>query len=219
MTTLLRLLTVRKRMWVALCVGIACAVLVPEARTPMTRALIGWNVSVWVYIALAAHMMVRADDGKLRRIAAAHAEGARVVLCVVVLAALISVVAIVVELSAAKGGGTRTALPHLLFALSTVAGSWVLLPTLFTMDYASAYYLHDEREDRGLVFPANDPSFEPDYSDFAYFAFTIAVASQTSDVTVQSRPMRRLVLVQSVLSFVFNTTILALTINMAASLF
>lgn len=214
-----RLLRIRKRMWVAFAVGVVCALLIPEARSPVTRALVGWNVGVWLYLVLVGHMMIRADHGKLRRIAAAHAEGARVVLCVVVLAALMSLVAVVVELSAAKGAGTRTALPHLLFALSTVAGSWVLLPTLFTLDYASLYYVRDSGG--GLGFPEDDEEadFQPDYSDFAYFAFTIAVASQTSDVTVRSRAMRRLVLAQSVLSFVFNTTILALTINMAAGLF
>jgi uncharacterized membrane protein len=217
MNTLVRLLTIRKRMWVALLVGMVCGALVPEARTPVTRALVGWNVGVWLYLALAAHMMANADHGKLKRIAAAHAEGARVVLVVVIVAALMSVFAIVVELSAAKGAAARTALPHLLFALSTVAGSWVLLPTLFTLDYASQYYR--PAKGGGLGFPGDDAEFEPDYADFAYFAFTIAVASQTSDVTVKSRTMRRLVLAQSLLSFVFNTTILALTINMAAGLF
>ena len=63
------------------------------------------------------------------------------------------------------------------------------------------------------------PGFEPGYSDFFYFSFTIAVASQTSDVTVTTRAMRRLVLLQAVLSFIFNTMILAFSINMAASLF
>ena len=215
-----RILKTRKRMLVALGVGLLCGLLLPEARSAVTRALVGWNVGVWFYLALIAHMMARADHSRLQRSAVAHAEGAAVVLAVVVLAAVISVVAIVIELSAAKASGGRTALPHLLFALSTVASSWVLLPTLFTLNYASLYYLPgDAASGGGLGFPGNDGSFHPDYVDFAYFAFTIAVASQTSDVTVTSRRMRRLVLVQAILSFVFNTTILALTINMAAGLF
>jgi len=217
MRSWLRLLRTRQRMLVAVCVGIVCALLLPEARSPVSRALVGWNAGVWLYLVLVAHLMVKADHSHLRRTAAAHAEGARILLAVVVLAALISVVAIVVELSAAKGTAARTALPHVLFALSTVASSWVLLPTLFTLDYASLYYL--PAGGGGMTFPGNDAGFEPDYSDFAYFAFTIAVASQTADVAVTSRSMRRLVLVQSVLSFVFNTTILALTINLAAGLF
>ena len=62
-------------------------------------------------------------------------------------------------------------------------------------------------------------NFEPDYSDFLYFSFTIAVATQTADVAITNRSVRRLVLAQSVLSFVFNTAIVAFTINMATSLF
>jgi uncharacterized membrane protein len=70
----------------------------------------------------------------------------------------------------------------------------------------------------GIKFPDETANFEPDYSDFLYFSFTIAVASQTADVVITNRSVRRLVLLQSVLSFVFNTAIVAFTINMAASL-
>jgi uncharacterized membrane protein len=212
---LLRLLRARKLMVASLAVGIATALAWPADPGPVTRGLIGWNVGVWLYLALVAHMMARADHGRIRRFAAAHAEGARVVLLVVVIAVIMSLAAIALELSAAKGGAGRTALPHVLFAMSTVAGSWVLVPTLFTLNYASLYYLPGGH---GLTFPGAAADFQPDYADFAYFAFTIAVAAQTSDVTVTTRPMRRLVLVQSVLSFAFNTTVLALAVNLAAGL-
>lgn len=70
-----------------------------------------------------------------------------------------------------------------------------------------------------LKFPDDNADFRPDYGDFLYFSFTIAVASQTADVSVTTQPMRRLVLLQSILSFGFNTAILAFTINIAASMF
>lgn len=136
---------------------------------------------------------------------------------VVVLAALVSLVGIVAELMAAKAPGTPHALPHVLFALATVAGSWLLVPTMFALTYASQYYR--TAHGRGLNFPESDGGFQPDYADFLYFSFTIAVASQTADVSVSTPAMRRLVLLQSVLSFAFNTAILAFTINIAASLF
>jgi uncharacterized membrane protein len=98
-----------------------------------------------------------------------------------------------------------------------VFGSWLLLPTLFALTYASAYY--GPEPDGGLAFPDPPRNFEPDHTDFLYFSFTIAVTAQTSDVGVTTRRMRRLVLSQSVLSFVFNTTILAFSINAAASFF
>ena len=121
------------------------------------------------------------------------------------------------ELSAAKQLGAPAALPHVALALSTVVGSWLLLPTVFALNYASLYFRVPPGS--GLRFPDDAKDFRPDFSDFLYFAFTIAVASQTADVTVSTRTLRRWVLLQSVLSFVFNTAILAFTINVAASLF
>ena len=206
----------RPRMFASLALGLIASVALPASSSLVTKALVGWNVGVWTFLVLITTFMLRADHGKLKRVAAAHAEGAAAVLTVVVLAALTSLVAIVVELVAAKVPGSRHALPHVMLALCTVVCSWVLLPTLFTLNYASLYFA---QPGGGLRFPEYQTDFLPDYGDFAYFAFTIAVASQTSDVCITTRPMRHLAMAQSVLSFVFNTTILALTINIAASLF
>lgn len=205
------------RLFASVATGLAAAVLVPGLDHIVTRALIGWNVGTWTFLALISVFMVRADHGRLKQVAAAHAESAGVVLSVMVVATLSTLVAIVYELSAAKLPGSRHALPHVLLALSTVVCSWLLLPTLFTLAYASNYYAKADSE--GLHFPESDDTFEPDYGDFAYFAFTIAVALQTADVSITTRPMRRLALLQSMLAFIFNTTILALTVNIAASLF
>ena len=210
-------LRTRPRMAIATGIGVAVGFLVPEVGSAVTRILIGWNTSVWLFLVLIGSMMLQSDHERLRRHAIAQAEGAAVVLALVIVAAVFSIVAIVFELSAAKGPGARHAVPHILFALATVAGSWLLLPTLFAMNYASVYYR--TQHGNGLMFPDPDKTFKPDYADFLYFSFTIAVASQTADVAITARSMRRLVLLQSVLSFVFNTTILAFTINIAASLF
>jgi uncharacterized membrane protein len=183
----------------------------------VSQGLIGWNFGAWVYLLWAAWTMSHADHGHLIRTAKAQAEGAGVVLAIVTSAALACLGAVVVELSAAKAAGPSGALPHVLFALVTVISSWLLVPTLFTLNYASLY--HGSSRTGGLNFQDSSANFEPDYSDFLYFSFTIAVASQTADVAITSRIMRRLALKQALLSFVFNTTILAFTINMAASLF
>lgn len=212
----MNLITARPRLLASLAAGMAVTLAVPASNSWVTRALLGWNVGVVIYLALITTFMLKADHGKLKRVAAAHAEGAAVVLTVVVVAALTSLVAIVVELSAAKLPGSHHALPHVLLALSTVVCSWTLLPTLFTLNYASLYFT---QPGGGLRFPDDRAGGPPDYADFAYFAFTIAVASQTADVSITTRPMRRLALAQSLLSFLFNTTILALMINITASLF
>lgn len=207
----------RPRLALSMLIGLAAAVLLPGAYGTVTRALLGWNVAVWLYLVLAAWMMLRADHGRLRRIAVAQAEGAHTVLAIVSTASVVSLLGVVFELSAAKVPGAPHALPHVVFALATVAGSWLLLPTIFALTYASLYYR--AAHGTGLEFPAADASFKPDYGDFLYFSITIAVASQTADVSVSSSQMRRLVLLQSLLSFGFNTAILAFTVNIAASMF
>ncbi len=198
--------------------GALVAWLIPDVGSWVTRVLIGWDVAVWLFLGLATAMMLKADHARVRATAIAQAEGAPVVLGLVATAAVCSIAAIVVELAAVKGTGAHHVLPHVLLALATVMGSWLLLPMLFSMNYASLYY-HGSEHGHGLTFPSPDPAFRPDYSDFLYFSFTIAVASQTADVSIATRPMRRLVLLQALLSFAFNTTILAFSINIAAGLF
>ena len=109
---------------------------------------------------------------------------------------------------------------HLLLALGTVASSWALVHTVFSLRYAHIFY--GDSDDRtlnrhagGLVFPGNEM---PDYSDFAYFSFVIGMTCQVSDVQVASRRMRRLTLLHGMLSFAFNTVILALLINTVSGL-
>lgn len=217
MSRLFSHLRVRPRLMLSIAAGVVAAGVLPGTHHAVTRCLFGWNVGVWLYLLLAAEMMFRADHTRLRRTAVAQAEAASTVLAIVVLAAVVSLIGIVAELMAAKAPGTPHALPHVLFALATVAGSWLLVPTMFALTYASQYYR--TAQGSGLNFPQSDGSFKPDYADFLYFSFTIAVASQTADVSISTPAMRRLVLLQSVLSFAFNTAILAFTINIAASLF
>ncbi len=189
----------------------------PDVRTLLSRALIGWNVATWSYLLSVLFLLLRADAGHMKRVALAQAESAGTVLAIVTSAAVASLVAVVFELAAAKAAAPGDMLVHGVFAAITVIGSWLLLPVLFALSYAATFYAPDP--DRGLQFPGATDGFEPDHSDFLYFAFTIAVTAQTSDVAVSSRQMRRLVLWHSVLSFVFNTTILAFSINAAASFF
>ena len=129
--------------------------------------------------------------------------------------AVVSLAAIVLELSAVKDLALGHRLAHYAFTVATITGSWLLVGTLFTIHYARIYYL-SPIDARALRFP--DAELMPDYWDFLYFSFTIAVAAQTSDVSVMGRPLRRVVLVQSVLSFLFNVAILGLSINIAAGL-
>ena len=210
-------LIAHRRLVVCAILGIVVGAAWPDVGSAIARALLGWNVLLWLYLGWVAVALARADSGHIKRLALAQAESAAVALVIVVVAAVMSLVAVIFELLAAKAAGPAHMLPHLVFAFVTVVGSWLLLPTLFGLTYASAYY--GREPDGGLAFPDPPKGFEPDHTDFLYFSFTIAVTAQTSDVGVTTRPMRRLVLFQSVLSFVFNTTILAFSINAAASFF
>ncbi len=217
MSHLLSHLRARPRLATAIVVGITAATFLPGGYGAITRALFGWNVSVWLYLVLVGWMMLHADHGRLRRTALAQAEGAAAVLAIVSVASVVSLLGSMVELSAAKLPGAPHALPHVAFALATVAGSWLLLPTVFALTYASLYYRSPHGA--GLQFPSLDSDFKPDYGDFLYFSTTIAVASQTADVNVSTPAMRRVVLLQALISFGFNTAILAFTVNIAASMF
>ncbi len=208
----------RPRLYIAAAAGLAVGLLLPDTERWTTRLLLGWNAAVWLYLLLIGMLMAGADHHDLRRVAVRQAEGAAVVLGIVAVASLASLGAIVVELAAAKAG-SGAAWPHLVLAAATVVGAWLLLPVMFALDYASRYYRAPVAG--GLAFPSapnGEQDFHPDYTDFLYFAVTIAVALQTSDVSITARPMRQQVLLQTVLSFAFNTAILALTVNIAASL-
>ena len=198
-------------------VGIVVGLAAVGIDSIVSRCLLGWNAGVWMYLAWTGWTLLHSDAARLKRVAQAQAEGAGTVLAIVALAALVSLGAVITELSAAKAAGHSHKLLPVLFTLSIVIGSWLLVPTLFSLNYASQYHVADHDGD-GIKFPDETTDFEPDFSDFLYFSFTIAVASQTADVVITNRSVRRLVLMQSVLSFVFNTAIVAFTINMAASL-
>ena len=157
-------LRARPRLVTSTLCGIAASLLLPAVLGVATRGLLGWNLAVWLYLVLIGSMMLRADHDDIRRVAVAQAEAAVTVLTVLTLAVVVSLVAVVAQLTAAKVPGAPHALPHVLFALVTVAGSWLLLPTMFALNYTSLYYR--TIGGCGLNFPASDADFKPDYFDF-----------------------------------------------------
>jgi uncharacterized membrane protein len=190
-------------------------VVLPPQWEALTRAMVAWNVTVWLYLVLVSWLMLRANHERVRRIAEQEDRGAVVILVIMSVAALVSLAAIVLELADARTLSATRRMVHYAFTGATVLGSWFLLATLFTFHYARTYYRSPPGL-RALQFP--DGEAHPDYWDFLYFSYTIAVAAQTSDIAVMSRAMRKIVLAQSVLSFLFNVAIIGLSINIAAGL-
>lgn len=203
----------RSRLIVIFALGIAVAFSLPSDWYVVTRALTGWNVAVWLYLCLMAWLMTHANHARIRKIADQEDEGAVAVLIILSTAAALSLVAIVFELATAKALPFGSKMGHYAFTGLTILGSWLLVGVIFTVHYAHAYY-RSAPNVRGLRFPGNE--INPDYWDFLYFSFTIVAAAQTSDVIVTTRSMRKAVLAQTILSFLFNAAIIGMSINIAA---
>jgi len=210
-----QLLRTRPRLLVAIGIGVGASAFMPPQWSATTRTLIAWNITVWCYLVLVGWLMSRSTHVQVRRTAEQEDRSASVILAIMTIASVVSLAAIVLELTSLKDLNFEHRVAHYGFTGATVVGSWLLVGTLFTFHYARAYY-QSPAALRSLRFPDGESS--PDYWDFLYFSFTIAVAAQTSDVSVMTRSLRKAVLVQSVLSFLFNVAIVGLSINMAAGL-
>jgi len=211
---LVRVVRARPRLFSSTALGIlVSAVLVATTRwRTATSILVGWDIGIMVYLALAFTMMGSSDVQDIRRRAAEQDDGQFAILILTVAAALASLIAIFAELSRSGTAGGRAA-AHIALAALTIVLSWAFIHTMFALHYAHEFY--DDSESRGLAFPGGNA--EPDYWDFAYFAFVIGMTSQVSDVGVTDREIRRTVAAHGVVSFFFNAALLALTVNIAAS--
>ena len=204
----------RPHLSLAIGLGLVVSLLLPHDWNLMTRLLTAWNVAVWSYLSTAGWMMMRAGHLKVREMSVRQDERAALVLATLSVASVMSLAAIISQLSALQAMAPNDRLLHYGFTVVTLLGSWFLVGVLFCVHYAHLYY--KAPESRPLRFP--DDEENPDYWDFLYFSFTLAVALQTSDVSVHSRAMRKIVLGHSVLSFFFNLVVLGLSINLAAGL-
>jgi uncharacterized membrane protein len=205
----------RPRLVIAIVVGTMVWVVRPAA-APHTTALLSWVAGAGLYLALAWTMMVRASTEHMRWRARIQDDGAAVVLVLTVLAALASLAAIVLELSGIKEVSAARQTAHVVLVGITFAMSWLVVHTSFALHYAHAYYVSLGREGAApLEFPAQE---SPVYLDFLYFAMVVGMTSQTADVAIASTRMRRLAMLQGAVAFIFNTTLLALTVNIAAGL-
>lgn len=213
---LLRLARLHGKILVAAVVGIGVAIFEPFEMPRVTRILIGWDAGIALYLALTYPMVVRTDVAGIRKRAAEEDEGAFAILLLTIVATVASLIAIVFELGAAKESAGAQAAGHVALAIITIFLSWTFVHMIFSLHYAHEYY--GERRDGkigGLDFPG---SGHPDYWDFLYFSLVIGMTSQVSDVCVSSKYIRRVVAVHGVLSFFFNLTVLALTVNMVSNL-
>lgn len=209
----------RPRLFLSGVLGCLVALGLPDslALHPVTRMIIGWNTGAGLYLVLAVRMMFWSSHDRMKTRALHQDEGRFVILALVIIAAVASLGAIVAELAVAKDIRGTLRYAHIGLAIVTVVSSWAFTQVMFALHYAHDYYLAEMRgSPGGLEFPG---LHAPDYGDFLYFACVIGTSGQTADVSLTSRTMRRTGLVHCILAFFFNTTLVALSINIASGLF
>jgi uncharacterized membrane protein len=214
-----RLVRARPRLFVAAAVAVAVAVLLPMelASHRVTRWLIAWNAGVGSYVLMAAVMMYRSSSHQMRRRAQLQDDGQLLILALVVVATLASLAAIGGELAVVKDMHGPIKMIHIALAGTTVLSSWAFIQVMFALHYAHDYYAAVCRgSPPGLMFPEE---CQPDYADFFYVSAIIGTSGQTADVSFSSKAMRKVASLHCILAYLFNTTVLALLVNIGASLF
>jgi uncharacterized membrane protein len=205
-----RLVYARPRTFLSMLLGIVAFFLLPSSLRLVTRLLIGWDTFVALYIVLVYIMMWRSTLATIRRMAALQDDGRFIIPLLTAFGAFASLAAIVFEL----GQGNHNP-AELLFATLTVALSWAAVHTGFSLHYAHEFYR--SKKPGGLQFPSGGDDEHADYWDFVYFSFVIGMTAQVSDVGITSKTIRRTATAHGIISFVFNTALLALMVNIAAS--
>jgi len=224
LATAWRIVAARRRMFVGLACGLLAVPLLPIGATATARSILAWDIGVSVFVVLALILFLTEDHRRMAADAAAQEEGEWTIFALTVGAVVVSMVAIAGEFgAAAQLKGASKAL-HVGLVAVTLLLTWMMLQVTFAFRYAHEYYsvsdgsaLSGEARavDGGLKFPEEE---HPDYMDFLYFALVLGMTFQVSDVAITSRKLRRLAALHGFLGFVFNTVILALTVNIAAGL-
>lgn len=211
----LRMLRLHGVLLAALALAGLIALAAPAEWRWTVRLAAGWDAGVALFLMLTFLKLARTRSVDAIRARAEELDEAGAAVLPLSLLAAAASVAVVISEAASASAGTSKAVEALL-TLGTVVASWLFVHVLFGLHYAHRFYAPDDKGDRGgLLFPGET---EPDYWDFLHFSLIIGVASQTADVQIADRGMRRLSTVHSVTAFVFNTVLVALAVNLAVNL-
>jgi len=205
-----RVVYARPRTFASVVIGIVAFLLLPSSLRLVTRALLGWDICIAVYLLLVYTMVVRSGLSHIKRNAVRQDDGRFLILMVTALGAFASIAAIVFELGASQHSG-----PALTLATVTIALSWAAVHTTFALHYAHEFYRGGKPG--GLQFPSGDTRESADYWDFVYFSFVIGMTAQVSDVGITDKTIRRTATAHGIVSFIYNTALVALMVNIAAS--
>ena len=209
---LIRVGMAHRRLFISVAIGLAVMLALPA--TLITRVLIGWDTGVLIYLVAAALVMSRCSTvAQMKANAAAQDEGALAILILTTAAGMASLIAIFAELAAIERTDPHYGI-YVALAIGTVVLSWTFIHTIFALHYAHEFYGSGEHK-TGLRFPGDG---QPDYWDFIYFSFVVGMTFQVSDVAVTHKSVRRMVVAHGALSFFFTTAVVAMAVNIAASI-
>ena len=211
---------VRLRLFLSILLAAIMAIVLPMSIPTSAKVLCVGDTGMICFLLLTWRAMVKATPKLVRHYAQQEDAGRFIILSLVLGSAVLSLTALAYLLKTTKGLDGWVLIGHLGLSIVTIVIAWSLVHTIFALHYARDYYRdgHTRLKDsqtNGLMFP-NEP--EPDYWDFLYFSFIIGMTGQVSDVSITSRKLRKLALFHGVLSFFFNTAILAMSINVIAGL-
>jgi uncharacterized membrane protein len=208
----------RPRLFIGMLCGLAVALLLPNGIKGATRAIIAWDIGVVAFLVLSAFLFTTERLDRMAADAADQEEGEWTIFWLTVAAVAISFAAIISEFADTKEMPPAQRGLHVVLVAVTLFVSWLMTHVTFAFRYAHGYYEGDPDGvgiSGGLEFPGEK---RPDYLDFMYFSLVLGMTFQVSDVQITARKFRRLAAVHGLLSFLFNTIILALTVNIAAGL-
>jgi len=208
----------RPRLFTGLAVTFVAWALLPSVLPATTRGIMAWDIGVVVFLVLAAIMFVIASPDDMPAAAEAQQEGEWTIFWLTLAVVIVSFVAVGSEFAAVKSGAAEWRLLKVALVAVTLFLSWLVTHVTFALRYAHEFYARDlggPEVDRGLDFPGE---MEPDYLDFLYFSLVLGMTFQVSDVQITSRTLRRVAALHGLISFLFNTVIVAFTVNIAAGL-
>ena len=210
-----RVIAGRPRLFASVAVGLLSFLLLPGGLNGQTRSILAWDIGGLTLLALCAALFSGERDDRMAEDAERQQEGEWTIFAITLAASVVSLGAVVAEFSGTKNLPEATRGWHVALVAATLLLSWLVTHILFALRYAHEYY---ERGPGGVLGGLSFPcDTAPDYWDFCYFALVLGMTFQVSDVQITSRKLRRLATVHGVISFLFNTVIIAVTVNIAAS--
>jgi uncharacterized membrane protein len=216
--SIVRSIYIRPRVYLGAAVGIALLLFMPASISAPVRETTAWCLGAATYLLLAFRLMTKCHSDRIKLRAGIQDDSGILILGLILLAIFSSFSAIFGLLTEAKHSGAQAKMLFVGLAAVTIFISWMVMQVAFALHYAHQYYRPGHSLPagvHGLNFPQD---VHPDYWDFFYFSTSIGAASQTSDVDINSKELRRLTTLHAIVSFFFNVTIVALMINLAASL-